>query len=225
MHIQWRKLLVWATWKARKGWLTPGVPVVALLVAYGFAKALQYADPAEATFRLAGMFLQLGGLVIVAEGLRSTQRQFRAPGVTQGVIKWAAEGKVLLRRPEQRQIYDVILPITVNVFDDSIHLKPLQVQQSLQQQLQTLAENLETTTQALVVHRRSVEQELSKLGMEISTAQHDRIKDVGNVRQTLTDFSTGGLILEWIGLIWLLLGTLFGAIPQELGEFAASWAR
>lgn len=132
---------------------------------------------------------------------------------------------MLLRRPEQRQIYDVILPITVNVFDDSIHLKPLQVQQSLQQQLQTLAENLETTTQALVVHRRSVEQELSKLGMEISTAQHDRIKDVGNVRQTLTDFSTGGLILEWIGLIWLLLGTLFGAIPQELGEFAASWAR
>lgn len=132
---------------------------------------------------------------------------------------------MLLRRPEHRQGCDIYFPVTVTVFDDSIHLKPLQVQQSLEQQLQTLAENLETTTQALVVHRRSVAQELNKLEMEISTAQHDRIKDVGNVRQALTEFSTGGLILEWIGLIWLLLGTLFGAIPQELGEFAADLAR
>lgn len=201
------------------------VPLLALAGAYGSAVALQSADPAEATFRLAGMFLQFGGFAIVAVGLRSTQQQFQAPGVSHGLKKWAAEGRKLLQPPPKHQVVSGSLPLVVRIIDDNIHLQPLLAEQSVEQKLQTLAENLKATTQELVAHRRTVQTELNKLDMAVSIAQHERIKDVEKVRKALQEFSTGGLVLEWIGLVWLLLGTVFGAVPQELGRFAFSMVR
>ena len=218
MSVQWKLVPQWLFWQARKGWITVLVLPFSGVSGYWLAGLLQSPNIGETTFRLSGLLLQFGGLIVVAVGLHSTQKQFNAPGVTGRVKKWISEGSKLLKDPPSRQNGEPIsLQLRLSVIDKSVRLGKLTPNQSIEEKLSTLAENQSRIASELERHGETTEGLINQIQIAVSSEEHNRLREVGSLRDELRNFSTGGLTLEWMGLIWLLFGTAFGTMSPELG--------
>lgn len=218
MKPQWKELPRWFFVEGRRGWVATLTPLLAWLIAHELSEIIGQEGVTERAFRTTGMLLQLAGLVVVAHGLISTQRQFASPSVQDRIRGWAGKGARLISGAKKDgTVGQISLPFTITVIDDSIHLRQIDPNSPLEKRIETLSENLRTVTTTLEAHRRSTHQDINRISMSLSTAEHERLLADARLREELINFSTGGITLEWMGFFWLLLGTVFGSLSPELG--------
>jgi len=215
---QWKELPRWFFVEGRRGWVATLTPLLAWLVAHELSEIIGPEGVAERAFRTTGMLLQLAGLVVVAHGLISTQRQFASPSIQDRIRAWAGKGARLLSGAKKDGTAGQIsIPWPVTIFDDSIHLQQIDPTSPLDQKIAILSDNLRMVTTALETHQRSTHQDINRISMSLSTAEHERLLADARLREELINYSTGGIALEWVGFFWLLLGTVFGSFSPELG--------
>ena len=64
--------------------------------------------------------------------------------------------------------------------------------------------------------------EVTQLDAAIGDEQQEREQRDREIEERLETFSTGGLSIEWTGLVWLFVGIVCATIPEEIAE--SPWA-
>jgi hypothetical protein len=92
---------------------------------------------------------------------------------------------------------------------------------TIEERLSALEEKYKQLNQELIVAREELESEARRLDEVLKEEHRARDEADAEIQEQLEAFSVGGLYLESMGLVWLLLGITFATLPAEM---AALWS-
>ena len=164
--------------------------------------------------RIGGWWLQVLGVSMVAIGLKQTRDLFDVPSVKEQALNWLKRfPKVFARReiikgtisiegaPGKMKAYGTVEP------------KP---DASIEERLNALEEKYKQLNQKLIAARNEIEVEAQRLDENLEEERRTRDEADAAIREQLESFSVGGLHLESVGLIWLLVGITLGTLSGEV---------
>jgi hypothetical protein len=98
----------------------------------------------------------------------------------------------------------------------------LRTGESLEKRVADLERQAEQLEGALHGVRNLLQIEQVARGEEIKREVGTVRAEIAGLRRLVEEFAAGGLSFEAMGLVWLLSGTIVGALPEELA-FVARW--
>jgi hypothetical protein len=197
--------------EGQKGWLLVTVPVLALILPALATSSVEYRN------RWTGFLLQVAGLLLVAWGIRSTRRLFGRPGLGTQLWEWYLNLLTATVSIPKHRTASISGSASIRISGHgtgtvSWGTAPRTVEEKLQ--------DLERDIAAL---RTYVNEQSTALGKRLNAAEATaaeesaaRQAETASLRAVLEAQSTGGLTLELIGLVWLLLGAALSSFPTEL---------
>ena len=194
---------------ARLAWVT-----IAVLLALLFMPALLTCS-AEAAFRYAGLGLQLAGLLLVAWGIRETRKRFGRPSLGESLRRWFLKLKrAAFPPPGSGSGHPVtVLPGTA---EGTFTGFPPTVSTTMEERLAALEAKLRGVQLQLTKFRSETTKAAQELRKAVAQETARREQADSGIRTLIEDQSAGGLHLEAMGLVWLLVGTLAGSLSAEL---------
>ncbi len=169
----------------------------------------------EPRIRYLGLFLQIVGLVIVAQGLLNIWSKFDRPGL------WATIKEGWARGPWHVRTRYVELAGTSNSMSSGAGYITTGVRPdaSPEERLAALEENVNQLHKDFANLAGRFDTEGAKLHEVIKQEQDQRESTDEDIKSTLEDLAVGGLHLEAVGLVYLIFGLILATIPGEI----ASW--
>lgn len=182
------------------------VTVLILLILF-FAPRL-WTDCRETWFRQAGVLLQLAGLGTVALGIYETRRRFGRPSLAKRFKEWLASLKnAVLLPPITGSGHVTVAPgvggLALTGFPPTITTTPEERLRAIEAAVDELQKRL-----AKVVADSAQTAEDLRTALADEAGARDRADR--EVRLLIEEQAAGGLHLEVMGLVWLLVGTLLG---------------
>jgi hypothetical protein len=175
----------------------------------------------EAAFRYGGTLLEFFGIVLVAFGLDQTRAVFGKPTLTARARAWGTSVVASLKRRDQVVIIGsagLALGGSSLVAFGSATL----ADQSVETRLTALEQDLRKLREEVKTEREAVRTEVAAVRSSVETVEKKGREQMSALEQRLDEFAAGGLVLEWIGLWWLLAGTLTANLSTELANV---WTR
>lgn len=172
--------------------------------------------------RYAGTILQVLELLTVADGLRRTRRQFRLPALRARVNDWFRRLVAAFRQPT---------PISGKAFVSSggAHMTgearvrlSVGPGASVDQRLDVLAENVNRLEQELDAKIGELRRKIGEVEESLSRESRERSAGDESTARKIEELAVGGLHLEVVGLLWLMLGVLGTSIPGETAALLSS---
>jgi hypothetical protein len=168
-----------------------------------------------AAVRFAGMTLQLLGLFAVAYGLRQTRLLFRKPGTVSKFQKFFITLVSAFKRPEP-SIFSVSSTSFATFGGETrAYVVP---GPSFENRLSALEVNLELLRNEIDTKNAVFNQELSKIKESFETENRDLTSRIEQAAKATEELGSGGLHIEWMGLIWLFIGVILTSIPDEIAR-------
>ena len=207
-----RECGAWLAWP-RRAWIA--IFAIAAIVAVFFVLP----GCAERRIRLAGLLLELLGVGTVAKGINDTRKRFGKPSLLREWLaaapKWrrdiqiiAGTGNMNLSGVRASAVGTVTLPADASA-DQRIRA------------LETLVQNLHAASHALRTEfEKAVEDQRNALTAETQT----RRDEDASVRKLIDDAIAGGLSLEAMGLLWLVVGVVLATGSAEFAAFLGAAA-
>ena len=221
LTVRWRTIEAvlrdaWPTWLAISGL------IFALTVALT-AKWLLSATLTTAV-RYSGTILQILGLSTVALGLRQMRRMFDRPSVGAAILRWLRRFAAAFTAPKPLSLKCVEGIDSMEAFGDArVVLGPRPVA-ALDERVSILEENLKLLRNELDTKVQGVRRELGTLKESIEReSQERRVADEKTARK-IEEVAIGGLHLEVVGLVWLLLGVTAASIPDVIAAWLSQVA-
>ncbi len=193
------------------------LPVVYALggatLAYALS-AILVSDP-ESAIRLAGTVLQVFGLATVALGITKVRELFGQPSLAQSIVAWVRLLTSAFVRPKP---IVVNLEAAVSVSSAASARLTVGVPEgaALHKRITALEKNL-------VSFRTEYDNKVLDLERSIASSRSASEKAVGDTRKEIAavdakmaELAIGGVRLELVGLVWLLLGVIATGLPTEL---------
>lgn len=188
-------------------WACALVVMCALVLAF-------YAFPSEPGVRLAGLGLELCGLLLTVHGLDHTRRFFGQPSLIAVLQKWASERRKLrtttlgtawaIGRASGSGTAPAVSATTVNPNDP------------VEKQIETLTENLLRQQRDI----SSAQSELAALSQKVTEGLQKesaaRSVVAANLEEKLERSLTDGIYEALVGLVWILCGTILSTMSQEI---------
>jgi hypothetical protein len=168
----------------------------------------------ETRLRIAGCCLELLGLAIVAYGLRDTRKLFRQPSLLQLWRDWLARFPTFYRH-----IHVVAATGTFTLGGDaltafgSVSLSPTA---SLDERVIALEKNLNQTNALVQQMQKQREEDTRKQAAALDSERRARETEDEKNQRLLEEALAGGLHLETIGVVWLLIGIILSTLSTEL---------
>jgi hypothetical protein len=202
---------------------------LAVLVPLGFMIAalfIRYSDQLDDRIRLAGLCLNVLGLIVVAVELARTQGEFKgkdADGLRSG-FRLALESMIGWTRdytksfPTRFRFRDIVINAgsagSINVAGQAAIVSTGVVgQQTLEQRIELLEARQKEDRAALSDTWR----ELRETTRRLDTFQANADGRHRELQQRLEGFATGGIPAQAMGWTWLLFGTIMDGASEELG--------
>lgn len=193
------------------------------LAAGGIAGAAVIAStmsPDTATrIRYASVVLELLGIGAVALGLRDVRRTFGRPSLAQSLAGWTRRLWSVVRLP----------PPIVGVMSASSGGATVSGRgrvrftigpdSTIERRLSVLEQDVARLQDEVDANEAALRKDLGLVNTSLSSEQQARESQFRQLATRLEDFAVGGLRLEFVGLVWLVLGGLGTNIPGEL----ATW--
>lgn len=209
--IRWRTLLAllkdaWPTGLALGG------------VALSFFVSWLFSVTLSAAVRHAGTMLQVLGLATVAIGLSEMRRLFGRPSLRRRVAAWFRRVIATFRTPE---------PITLQAsgsfsaawFGEARVVRGVPPGAPLEDRVAVLEDNLGRLRDELDAKEEKIRREMATVREGLEHESQERRVENQRMAQTVEEVAVGGLHLEFVGLIWLVLGVLGTSIPDEIAAF------
>ena len=208
-------------WLTRlRRWLSEPLPTAAWRTASGLALAALaawfFASKLQDGIRFFGLFLQLLGVGTVAYGLRKTRELFGQPSLTEQITEWWQRRPKYAPKPQDIVLEAGVMPapqLASFTFQEGV--KP---DTSVEGRLAALEKKYDALQKQLgEVHNR-ITTETSQLGAKTKAEQQERERRDREIEERLKELSTGGLSIEWTGLVWLYFGIACATIPDKMAE-------
>ena len=188
-------------------WLPLSGLVLAGLVAWLFASELQDG------IRFFGLFLQLLGVGTVAYGLYDVHEKLGLPSLKERIAERVKRFPKYAPKPTQLgpegsgwvEIYS----------SDDRHIDGFNPDKPVEERLNAL----EKALNELWRWQEETSNKASMLGTAIEDERRKRKGGDQENADLLKELSTGGLSIEWMGLVWLFVGIVRATIPEEIASF------
>ena len=215
LTIRWRALF--ATFKSPKPvWIFFGGLAAAVVVA-GIVDWL-FTVSLSATIRYAGMTLQWLGLFRVAVDLRRLRRQFRQPSLPGEIWSWFRQLAAAFVPPKPISAQASIVLGGTTLAGAGRVVRSAGPGASLESRVAILEEGVNGLRNELEAKEHGLRRELGSVRESIDHESKARQTQNQQTLDTIKDVAVGGLDLEFVGLVWLLLGVLGTSIPDEIAR-------
>ena len=201
--------------RGRHGFGTVGVLVLT------WALPLVWAASGEAHMRWMGTVLQILGVGTVAWGLSQTRALSDYPPIWTALIDWFKELPDALSGPKTIKA-SLSATVPVGFSADARVRKSIPDDASLEERVAFLEEQYEALREKQRETKRQLEERAEDLEEQIEDEETVREKADERLRDTIEEVSIGGLHLEMVGLVWLVVGIMCASLPQELAA-VLSW--
>ena len=170
-------------------------------------------------FRVAGWSLQMLGISTAAIALKNTSNIFDVPSVMKQFVEW------MKRFPKVFALRKGVAEKVSLSFSGSLaatgNIELSKGDPSVEERLDVLEEKYEHLSQQLIDAQNEIKSEAQRLDKAVKQERRARSQADTEIREELESSSVGGLHLEIMGLIWLLVGITCATLP---GELAALWS-
>ncbi len=168
----------------------------------------------EQRLRISGMLLELLGLSTVAMGLHQTRKLFQRPSLGPLFVDW------IRRFPRFRVDTRINVPTaatTVTAHAPTIHeLTFTNSSASINERVSALEKALKEVNNQIQQVQRDIQDEGRNRQSEHSAEQQQREAKERKLRTLIEESSAGGLYIETIGVLWLLVGVVLATSSNEL---------
>lgn len=211
-HLRYRARGLWRWLKEGRHWLG-ALGVLGL----GWALPLLWAPTPEAHMRWTGAFLQVAGVGTVAYGLSKTRALFDKPPVWESLVEWLKRLPTVLRGPRtiSGSAHLTMAPGSLSA-RGFVSSPSLSSDASLEDRIAALEEKHKELERQLHEVRGHIDERAQEIEDQLSEEQRAREAADERVNQRIEEASIGGLHLEVIGLVWLIVGILCASLPDEI---------
>jgi hypothetical protein len=203
-----------AKWRRLLPLLQEGLPplfnVFAVVIG---AMLLGYILPHDALgsrpIRIAGWILQTLGITTVALGISTRRRLFNQPSLL--VRMW----RTVTATPQNVQLTGVVGMLrmggAVAVVDVSGQAK-----QTLEERLAALEKSADSLRQQIVDATKAMNNAVAAVRHDLQAEAKSFRDSTAGVRQLIQDLQAGGIYIDTVGVLLLLVGVLFTSLPDEI---------
>lgn len=200
----------------RRGW-----PLGLFLVGVGLAFVIGvigtvFGGSPGAAVRYAGTFLEGCGLLTVALGLREMRKRFKQEPLHKELGNWLRSLMQGFRRPTVVSAQIQVQLGNVEMFGRARLIERAAPDATLEHRLQVLERNLKGLDDSVSADLTEIRAVNVKLQTALDQERSERTDQNAATSRLLKDMGLGGLRLESIGVIWLLLGLLGANLPEEI---------
>jgi hypothetical protein len=199
--------------EAWPAWLAIGGVVAAVVI------GRLLASTPEAEVRIAGMLLQLLGLGTVAVGLSQIRRLFGRPSVVERLTGWFKRVTFIFGRRKDANVYVHAATGGVTLAGSARVRIGASPDAPIERRLAILEENVNHLQKEVDEDVNELRGRIAQVRSQIDRETQERRADDRLTASRLEDVAIGGLHLESIGLLWLVLGVMGTSVPQEI----AAW--
>lgn len=170
-----------------------------------------YIIQTEQSIRVAGLCLQLLGLIAAAIGIRDTRRLFDKPSFFGLLRKW---GRDFPRHHTRELSARAETSVSISATADGIGWRG--VGPTLESRLDAIEENLQTLRDRFDKESRSLRKKIESLRREIASEKSSRKEVDQKIHLQVEAASADGLHLAAIGVVWLAFGIVLTTVPMEI---------
>jgi hypothetical protein len=168
--------------------------------------------------RYAGTLLQFCGLALVAHGLSETRRLFGRPSLGAKVVAWFSALKAVIVGPKPTNATLQAMSGNFTVKGRASLVHKAGPGSPLDRRVEILEGNLDRLRDETSERFTEVRQEITATREELGRESAVRQQEQQKASRTLEDLAVGGIHLEMMGFVWLLLGMLFTSVPEEVAR-------
>jgi len=164
----------------------------------------------------AGTLLQMFGLITVAIGISQLRRMFGKPSLFERITNWLQKLIGAFRKSVSIEIHNGMHGMVAggSAIAGTLCTSP--------ETLETRVEKLEKALNVLKEQHgkmlRTLEDNLSRVESLVHDEGNKRQLGDADISKMLEEVAVGGIHLEVVGLVWLLLGMFGTSIPKELAK-------
>lgn len=195
--------------------LSEGVPGLLFVLGIGASGLVGWVLGPDLTIaiRYGGTLLQVLGLLLVARGLDRTRAAFGRPTMTARVRAWAHR---LLTSGRPRNVAILVGTGEIRLSGAVALAHGRALGASLDRRIEMLEQDVERLRKDTQESTSNLRQSIETLKAELVAEVQKRTENNARVEHLVSEVGVGGLHLEWIGLLWLVLATVCTALPEEL---------
>lgn len=212
----WKQPKIWVNWlgRARPLWIF----FILLFASCISANWIGYFLGLDRTAQLSltGTFLEIAGILTVANGLRNKAKLFGAADPIESIISWFQSCPVFLRS----KIVNIGAAMSINttVNADLEAVANLAPNASLNQRVDLLEKNFH----GHIKNYRSFKAKMQNVTDELRTdmsKNHDSIqKELEVVRKQSSKAHIGDMAYELVGLFWVMTGMIIANLPEQFAR-------
>lgn len=204
------RLLRWFFVEPLYFWIAFSVPAATVIITVGIARS-------EPAIRLAGLGLQLLGILTAVWGIVETWKYFQLGDPLGRIKDW-------FRRCPLRKLPPITGGMTVTEQADSLAARAFtwwepKPQAPLEERLQILEKNIPLLNERITNTQRELEFAIAKLQQQAGQATALAQQVEHQLSKKIADFGTGSLHISAIGAFWLFVGSIMGTASQEILRF------
>jgi hypothetical protein len=175
-------------------------------------------DDRAASTRWSGITFELIGLIVVAYGIHDTRQLFGKPGLWTYARRWFARLRGVFRRPillSAHGIGSAFASGSLSV-EGSGHVA--RREPTLEERVQHLEARLTSLDARFTTLDDRLSEEVTELRQSHQEEVQARERKDREIAELLDRYSTGGLNLDVIGLVWVAVGSVLAGFPGEIAD-------
>jgi len=172
--------------------------------------------------RYFGTWLQLFGILLVAQGARELRREFNRPTVFAAMC---ARFNAIVQSFRSSDRTAAITGVVGIAMSGSAVAGYGRVRGTTEQRLDGLERELDALRNDLQDRERKIKEQLSTVRRELLEEKQERSQAHDTINRKLDHLAVGGLHLDVIGLWWLLFATIATSVPDGLASLLHSVSR
>jgi len=208
--VRWRTLFE----VCKDTWPT-GMPIVGVVIA--FFLAWYFSSTLANAIRVAGMLLQLGGLVLVGRGLSKKRKTFGHPSIPNKIFGWSKRVAAVFARPrvvsaQARAVAEA------GVAAEAVVIRRAPSGVTVEERVLVLEQTMDSLRDDLNTNVQELRREIPGVKRDIKGERQERLAGDQRMARKIEEVTIGDFHLEIIGLFWLFLGVIGTSIPTGLAE-------
>jgi len=209
--LNWSKRIFSWLWDAKYLWL-------ALIIILGPSSyALFVPEITESRIRLAGLFLQLCGVLTVLFGILDLRKRFDHPSLLAMCKHWLMSFPPY-HLPKRTANLNVELGGYVLTAGGVTMTHRAGPNATLEDRVRVLESNVDRLEHLSTELQLQVNQENRERGQELLSERQSRVRELEGVRSFLETTQTSGVYLSLIGLVWVFVGLIMSTASIEIAQ-------
>lgn len=204
------RLAAWLFIEPRHFWLC--------LAVFGAAFAAVFSLGAtEQTIRIAGLLLQLAGILTVVWGIVETRQFFEMPSPAKAFKDWIARFPFRRLRPITGTAAATLQGTALAARGHTSWPDDLSL--PLEERVLRLAKNVLLLHERITNFQTQIDSTVAQLNAAIKRESSERSEQANALNHRIVRHGTGGLHISAIGAAWLFVGSILSTASQELAKW------